>query len=192
MDQGVDVSETSSISATIAGRYATALFDICKESGDLAKLEADMDALGAALADSADLRDMIVSPRVTRDEMVSVVQALAGPMGLSQMTANTLGLMAGKRRLFVLPHFVERVRAMLAEERGEVSAEVTSALPLTPAQADRVADLLRVRFGRNIKLATAVDESLIGGLVVRVGSKMIDASVLAKLAGLQAAMKDAG
>ncbi len=186
------MSETSSISATIAERYALALFEISKEADGLARLEADADALGAALADSPEMREMISSPRVSREEMRAAIDALAGPMGLAESTANTLRLMAEKRRLFVLPQFVAALRARLAEERGEVAAEVVSAVPLSEAQATRVTDLLRVRFGRNIKLSTSVDESLIGGLVVRVGSKMIDTSVRARLAGLQAAMKDAG
>ena len=186
------MSETSSISATIAERYALALFEIFKDAGELARLEEDADTLGAALDDSPELREMIGSPRVSREEMRAAIDALAGPMGLAETTANTLRLMAEKRRLFVLPQFVAAVREKLAEERGEVAADVVSAMPLSEAQANKVSDLLRVRFGRNIKLSTSVDESLIGGLVVRVGSKMIDTSVRARLASLQSAMKDAG
>jgi len=188
----VDVSETASISASIAERYAQALFELAKEAQDLPTLERDADTLAEALATSDDLRALISSPRVTRDEMVNVVEALAGPMELSRTTSQTLGLMASKRRLFVLPQFVANLRAMLADEKGEVEAEVTSAVPLTEAQADRIADLLRVRFGRNIKLNSSVDESLIGGLIVKVGSKMIDTSIRAKLANLQNAMKEVG
>ncbi|MEE4117778.1 MAG: F0F1 ATP synthase subunit delta [Paracoccaceae bacterium] len=188
----MDVSETASISASIAGRYAQALFDICKEAGDLGALEADADALAGALDASDDLRAVIASPRVGRDEMVSMVSALAGAMGLSKMTANTLGLMAEKRRLFTLPQFVSRLRAMIAAEKGEVEAQVTSAVALSDEQKTKIADLLRVRFGRNIKLNTSVDEELIGGLIVKVGSKMIDTSIRTRLANLQNAMKEVG
>jgi len=186
------VSETASISAGIAERYAQALFELSSEAGGLDALEKDADALDAALKTSEDLGKMISSPRVTRAEMAAAVRALAGPMGLSTMTANTLGLMAEKRRLFTLPQFVTKLRAMIAEEKGEVEAEVTSATPLSDDQQDRIAELLRVRFGRNIKLNTSVDESLIGGLIVKVGSKMIDTSIRAKLANLQNAMKEVG
>ncbi|MEM1432165.1 MAG: F0F1 ATP synthase subunit delta [Pseudomonadota bacterium] len=186
------MSETASISATIAERYAQALFEVSKEGSGLAALEADADALTAALAESPELNDIIASPRVTREEQAAAVKALAGPMGLSEMTANTLGLMSAKRRLFTLPQFAAKLREMIAEEKGEVTAEVTSAAPLSDAQRDQVADLLRVRFGRNIKLNTAVDESLIGGLIVKVGSKMIDTSIRAKLTSLQNAMKEVG
>ncbi len=191
-DEGVDVSETASISASIAGRYAQALFDICKEAGDLEALEADADALAGALDASDDLRAVIASPRVGRDEMVAMVGALAGAMGLSKMTANTLGLMAEKRRLFTLPQFVSRLHAMIAAEKGEVEAQVTSAVALSDEQKTKIADLLRVRFGRNIKLNTSVDEELIGGLIVKVGSKMIDTSIRTRLANLQNAMKEVG
>jgi F-type H+-transporting ATPase subunit delta len=188
----VDVSETASISAGIAERYAQARFEISKEQSDLDTLEADADALAEALEASEDLRAAISSPRVTREEMVGFVKALAGPMGLSPMTANTLGLMAEKRRLFALPQFVRQLRAMIAAEKGEVEAQVTSAVALSDAQKTKIADLLRVRFGRNIKLNTSVDEELIGGLIVKVGSKMIDTSIRTRLANLQNAMKEVG
>jgi F-type H+-transporting ATPase subunit delta len=188
----VDVSETASISATIAERYAQALFELMKEAGALDALEADADALGGALDTSEDLRAFIGSPRVSREEMASAVHALSGPLGLSDTTTKTLGLMAENRRLFTLPQLVAKLRAMLAEEKGEVTAEVTSATALTDAQKDKVAEILRVRFGRNVKLNTSVDESLIGGLIVKVGSKMIDTSIRAKLASLQNAMKEVG
>ncbi|MEL6204895.1 MAG: F0F1 ATP synthase subunit delta [Pseudomonadota bacterium] len=186
------MSETASISASIAGRYAQALFELSKEAGTLPQLETDTDALADALAASEDLRAVINSPRVTRAEMVGTVQALSGPLGLSGMMANTLGLMADKRRLFVLPQFVRSLREMIADEKGEVTAEVTSAAALTDAQAARVTDLLKTRFGKDIKLKTSIDESLIGGLIVKVGSKMIDTSIRAKLANLQNAMKEVG
>ena len=191
-DEGVTVSETASISASIAERYAQALFEISKESQDLARLEADADALAEALDVSSDLRAVLSSPRVSREEMSGVVAALAEPLGLSKTTANTLALMADKRRLFVLPQFVAKLRSLLAEERGEVEAQVTSAVALSDAQATKLADLLRVRFGRNVKLKASVDEDLIGGMIVKVGSKMIDTSIRAKLANLQNAMKEVG
>jgi len=176
----------------IAERYAQALFEISKEGGGLEALEKDADALTAALEESRDLRDMISSPRISREEQASAIKALAGPLGLSEMTANTLGLMAGNRRLFTLPQLAAKLRDMIAAEKGEVSAQVTSATALSDAQRDQVAELLRVRFGRNIKLNTSVDEDLIGGLIVKVGSKMIDTSIRAKLARLQNAMKEVG
>jgi len=186
------VSEPASISSGIAARYATALFDLAKEEGTLAQLEADADALTAALAASADLRAVIASPVITRDEQAAAIAALARAMNLSALTANTLALMASKRRLFVLPQLAADLTARIAAEKGEVTAEVTSAAALTPDQAGKLAASLKAKIGKDVKLKTAVDETLIGGLVVKLGSTMIDTSVKSKLAALQNAMKEVG
>jgi F-type H+-transporting ATPase subunit delta len=186
------VSEPASISAGIAARYASALFEMAGETGTTATLTADIETLDAALTDSADLRGMIASPLLSRDEQEAAIGALAGRLGLAAMTGNTLRLMAQKRRLFVLPQLLAALRAMLAAARGEVTAEVAAAAPLTEAQAGALADTLSARIGKTVKLKTHVDETLIGGLVVKVGSTMIDTSVKAKLAALQNAMKEVG
>ncbi len=186
------MSETASISSSIAGRYAQALFELAKDEGKLAALEADTDALSAALDTSVDLKAMISSPIYTRDEQTSAIDAIADGMGLDGLTRNGLALMANKRRLFTLPHVVKALGEKIADEKGEVTAEVTSATALTPAQSGAIAETLASRFGKQIKLNTTVDESLIGGLIVKVGSKMIDTSVRAKLANLQNAMKEVG
>jgi F-type H+-transporting ATPase subunit delta len=135
---------------------------------------------------------MIGSPVVTRDEQAAAIAAIAKKMKLSALTANTLALMASKRRLFVLPQLVTDVLARIAAEKGEVTAEVTSAAALTADQAKKLAATLKARVGKDVKLKTAVDESLIGGLVVKLGSTMIDTSVRSKLAALQNAMKEVG
>jgi F-type H+-transporting ATPase subunit delta len=188
----VDVSEPASISRGVAARYATALFDLAKESKKLKALESDVVALGAAVADSADLRDVIASPVVSRDEHVGIVTAIAKKAKLSPITANTLALMAQNRRLFVLPHLVEALAAMLADERGEVTAEVTSAKPLTKTQSDKLAKTLTAKFGKDVTINATVDDALIGGLIVKVGSKMIDTSIASKLSSLQNVMKEVG
>lgn len=187
-----DVSEPASISQGIAARYAQALFDLSKEAKALKALEADTDALDAALKASADLRDMIASPVLTRDDQARAIAAVAAKMKLSDLAANTLALMASKRRLFVLPQLVADLRARIAEEKGEVTAEVASAVELTAEQAKALAETLQASVGKTVKLNTTVDESLIGGLVVKVGSKMIDTSIRSKLASLQNAMKEVG
>ncbi|AWB49804.1 F0F1 ATP synthase subunit delta [Gemmobacter aquarius] len=186
------MSEPASISTGIAARYATALFDLAKEEGGLVALEADADALAAALAASPELVAMIGSPLVSRDEQTGAITAIAAKMGLSALVANTLALMAQKRRLFVLPHLVNDLLARIATEKGEVTAEVTSAAALTADQAQKLAATLKARVGKDVKLKTAVDSTLIGGLVVKLGSTMIDTSVKSKLAALQNAMKEVG
>jgi F-type H+-transporting ATPase subunit delta len=185
------LAEPASISTGIAGRYAAAAFDLAREEGQLDALEADLTALDAALTDSADFREMIASPILTRDEQGRAIGALAGRMGLSRTMTNVLGLMAQKRRLFALPQLVAALRARLAAERGEVEASVTSAQPLSAEQEERLRRELSTSQGRTVRLRTSVDEGLIGGLVVRVGSKMIDTSIRSRLAALQGALTDA-
>lgn len=188
----VDVSEPASISAAIAGRYATAIFDLAQEAKGLDALEADVGALDAALASSADLRDLISSPIYSREAQGAAIAALAVKMGLSAPLANGLKLMAQKRRLFALPQLLKGLAAAIAEAKGEVTAEVTSATELSAAQAKKLAETLKKQTGKTVKLNVAVDESLIGGMIVKLGSRMIDTSVKAKLASLQNAMKEVG
>ena len=186
------MSEPASISSGIAERYATAVFDLAKEGKALPALEADVAALDAALAGSAPLRAMLTSPVYSREEMGAAITALAAKMGLSATTTGTLGIMAQNRRLFALPALLSQLKRMIADEKGEVSAEVTAAAPLTKAQSDALAKTLKARFGKTVKLNVAVDDTLIGGLIVKVGSKMIDTSIRSKLAALQNSMKEVG
>ncbi len=187
------MSEPALISASIAGRYATAIFDLVRDAKGLPALEADIEALDGALAISADLRALISSPLYTRADQSNSLAALAKKMKLSPLLANALALMADKRRLFVLPQLLVALRAMIADEKGEITAEVTAAQPLTKTEADALTKaLMKARAGKTVKLNVAVDESLIGGLVVKVGSKMIDTSIRAKLGQLQNAMKEVG
>ncbi len=186
------MSEPASISSGIAARYATAIFEIAKENKSLAKLESDITDLSAALAESAEMRDFIASPVLTREEQQKAMAALGEKMGLDAVVKNALGLMAQKRRLFVLPHLFAHLRKMIADDKGEVSAEVVSATALTKAQSEKLAKTLKANIGKDVKISATVDESLIGGLVVKVGSKMIDTSIRAKLNSLQNAMKEVG
>jgi F-type H+-transporting ATPase subunit delta len=186
------VSEPASISSGIAARYATALFELAREAKTLGALEADADALTAALAASADFRTLILSPVISRDDQAASVAAIAAKMGLSDLTANTLQVLAAKRRLFVLQYMLTDLAARIAVEKGEVTAEVASATALNAAQIKSLAATLKARVGKDVKLKTTVDESLIGGLVVKLGSTMIDTSIKAKLAALQNAMKEVG
>jgi F-type H+-transporting ATPase subunit delta len=186
------VSEPASISTGIAARYATALFELASEEKALKALESDIDTLDGALGDSADLRDLIHSPIYGREETAAAIGGVADKMGLHAITGNTLRLMASKRRLFVLPALLASLREKIAEHKGEVTAEVTSAKALTKAQTDKLVASLKASFGKTINLKATVDESIIGGLVVKVGSKMIDTSVRSKLNALQNTMKEVG
>ncbi|PVA05907.1 F0F1 ATP synthase subunit delta [Thalassorhabdomicrobium marinisediminis] len=187
----VDVSEPASISSGIAKRYATAVFDLSKDANSLAGLESDINTLSAALDDSDDLRDLMSSPLYSRTQQSDAVVAVARKMGLSDTMTNTLALMASKRRLFAVPQMLTALRDMIATEKGEVTAEVVSAKSLTKEQSDKLAQTLKASVGSDVNINATVDESLIGGLVVKVGSKMIDTSVKSKLNALQNTMKEA-
>lgn len=188
----VDVSEPASISTGIAARYATAVFELAKESDNLTALEGDITALEGALADSADFNSLISSPIHSREAQAKAIAAIADRMGLSETMGSTLALMASKRRLFVLPQLVRALRAAIAEDKGEVAADVVSAKPLTKTQEGKLAKSLKSSFGKDVIINATVDESLIGGLVVKVGSKMIDTSIRSRLNSLQNAMKEVG
>lgn len=176
----------------IATRYAQALFEIAKDDNGLKALEADTNALGAALIESPELAAMIASPVVAREDQARAMAAIATAMNLSPMMGNTIALMANKRRLFVLPQLVADLKARIAVEKGEVTADVVSATKLSAAQATKLAATLKARVGKDVKLNASVDATLIGGLIVKLGSTMIDTSVKARLAALQNAMKEVG
>lgn len=186
------MSDTGSISSGIAARYATAIFELAKDAKKLSAVEKDFDALAVALDESAALSDLISSPVYSRDDMVNAILAIAKKMKLSKDVTNTLGLMAAKRRLFILPSLISTVKEMIAEEKGEITAEVTAAKALTKAQQDKLAKTLKSTVGKDVNVTVSVDETLIGGLIVKVGSKMIDSSIKSKLSNLQNAMKEVG
>jgi len=188
----VDVSEPASISSGIAERYATAIFELSKESKSLDGLESNITDLAAALDASAELRDMIASPVLSRAEQGAAMAAVGKKLDLDPALQNGLAVMADKRRLFVLPQLLQQLTALIAEDKGEVTADVTSAKALTKAQSEKLAKTLKARVGKDVKINAAVDESLIGGLVVKVGSKMIDTSIRSRLDSLQNAMKEVG
>lgn len=188
----VDVSETASISTGIAARYATAVFELALDGKKLKALESDIDALDTALSESADLQALISSPLYSRDEQSAAIATLSKKMKLSPIVGNTLSLMAQKRRLFVLPQLLGSLRDLIADENGEVTAEVTAAKKMTKAQQDKLAKTLKASVGKDVKINMAIDESLIGGLIVKVGSRMIDTSIRSKLSNLQNAMKEVG
>ena len=188
----VDVTEPASISTGIAERYATAVFELVKAENALTTLETDIAVLDDAMGASDALSALIYSPVYSREEQGKAVSALAAKMDLSSTMTNTLGLLAANRRLFVLPQLLLQLREMIAEDKGEVTAEVMSAKALTKAQSDKLAAQLTTAVGKTVALKTAVDESLIGGLIVKVGSKMIDTTVKSKLNALQNTMKEVG
>ena len=184
------MSDTNPASG-VAGRYATALFELAEETGALDAVEGHMAALRSALRDSAELRAVIASPAYTRDEQGRAMAALCKAMNIGAPVGNLIALMAANRRLFALPDVIRGFDALLARKRGVVSAEVRSAAPLSDDQRADLERTLREATGAKIDLTAIVDETLIGGLVVKVGSRMIDTSIRSQLAKLQTVMKEA-
>jgi len=183
---------SNSLTSGVAGRYATALFEIARDGNLLDEVERDLREIETIHANSADFREILANPVYTREQQGKALAAIASAMGLGQTAASTLGLMAKNRRLFVLPELIAQVKGLIAAHRGEVTAEVTAATTLTQAQLDALSAKLKESVGKNVKIDVTVDESLIGGLVVKVGSRMIDTSIRSKLSALQNVMKEVG
>lgn len=186
------MSEPASISSGIADRYATAVFDLSQEAGSIDALHQDVATLSEAVKSSDDLSTLLNSPLYSRAQQEAGIAAVAQKLGVSPVLANTLRLMAQKRRLFVVPALVAALKERIAAAKGIVTAEVTSAKPLTKTQADKLSKVLKAKVGSDVEIETTVDESLIGGLIVKLGSKMIDTSIRSKLNALQNTMKEVG
>jgi F-type H+-transporting ATPase subunit delta len=176
----------------LAGRYATALFDLASEQKALDAVANDLKTLRQMMTDSADLARLIASPVIGREDQAKGMTALAERAGFNALTRNIVGVLAMNRRLFALSDVIDSFLARLAESRNEIAADVTSATPLSEQQVSAVAEALRQAMGRTVTVNTKVDQRLLGGLVVRVGSRMVDSSLRTKLQKLQLAMKGIG
>lgn len=181
-------SETSGVSG-LGERYATALYELADEQKSLDEVAADLRTLRGMIDESADLRRLIRSPVLTRAEQGKAIAALAARAGFQRLVTNILGLLARNRRLFVLPEVIEAYLAELASRRGEVTAQVIAAQQLSEAQRQTLDEKLRRAVGGKVAIELRVDPSLLGGLVVKLGSRMVDASLSSKLQRLQLAMK---
>ena len=183
----MDIS--AGIQASLSGRYASALFELASESGTVTSVETDLETLGNALSESADLRNAISNPQLSRDEQGKAVAAIASHLSLSELTTRFIGVLAGNRRLAKLPEMISAFKTIAAAQRGEVTATVTSAHPLSDDQIATLKNKLTARQGRTVMLSADVDPDLLGGLVVTIGSERIDASIRTRLNSLSQAMK---
>jgi F-type H+-transporting ATPase subunit delta len=183
------VENSGGITASLQGRYASALFDLASEGGTVSAVESDLEKIGQALIESDDLAALIRNPRVSRDASGAVMEEVSRLLGLSDLTRRFLGVLAANRRLTRLPEIIRAFAAIAAAARGEVTAQVTSAHSLTDSQLEALRQKLEAREGRQVKLSTSVDEDLLGGLVVTIGSKRIDSSIRTRLNSLANAMK---
>lgn len=183
--EGTGVSE-------LASRYASALFDLADGQQALDQTAQDLMSVKALLAESADLRRLIGSPLLARNEQERAMEAVLVAAGIGELVRKFVGLVARNRRLFTLPGMIDGYLAQLARRRGEVTARITVARPLTDVQWNQLAAALNQSEGGNVKLNVWVDPSLIGGMIVKIGSRMVDSSVRTKLNKLQIAMKGVG
>lgn len=177
------------ITAGLAGRYAVALFDLARESNAIDAVAKSLSDLRAGLTESTDLSALIASPVVGRDDAASAMAAVAKAMKIDPLTAKFLGVLAENRRLADLPKMIDAFAAIVAAHRGEVTAKVTSAHPLSADQLKELTANLKTRVGRDVSVATTVDPAILGGLVVQLGSQLIDGSIRTRLNSFAQAMK---
>lgn len=175
--------------AGLAGRYATAVFELAQEQNSVEALEKDFAALKAMIRESDDMARLVRSPVFSREDQEKGMNAILHRMEAAPLTRRFVLLLAAKRRMFVLIDIIGVYQALVARMRGEVRAAVTSARPLNDAEVAELKAALKAKLGRDAILDTDVDPSLLGGLVVKVGSRMIDSSLRTKLNGLRAAMR---
>jgi F-type H+-transporting ATPase subunit delta len=183
----VDIS--SGIQASLAGRYALALFELAREEKQLESVGASLATVRRALAESEDFRALTTSPLIGREAAVKAIGPTADVLGLDPLTRNFLGVLAQNRRLSQLGNVIRAFNLLAARHRGEVTAEVTSAHPLDDDQVEAIKANLRTRTGRDIAVDMNVDPAILGGLVVKIGSQMIDGSIRTKLNSLAQAMR---
>jgi len=186
----ISLSASNSVLANIARPYAAALFDLASETKSIAKVEKDLSEMGTLISSNEDLSRLLTSPVISAEAKTAAVEKILTKAKLNETVANFIRAVARNGRLFVLPTMIEVFGELCAKSRGEISAEVISAAPLNKKQLDDLAKTLKNKTGKTVALDTSVDPSLIGGLVVRVGSQMIDSSLKTKLSAMKIAMKE--
>ena len=173
----------------LAGRYANAVFELAAEARLVDHVAADFAALGNAIHASPDLARLVRSPAFSREDQERALSAILEKMAVNPLTRKFILLVAAKRRLFALEAIIAAFNRQVARLKGEVEAEVTSARPLSAPETEELKRVLKAQLGREPRLNTRVDPSLLGGLVIKLGSRMIDSSIRTKLDGMRAAMK---
>lgn len=176
----------------VAERYASALFDLAKEQNAHVPVEQELTRFQGLIDESADLRRLIRSPSFSAKDQTNALSAVMARAGIGGLASNFVKVLAQNRRLFILSDVIKNYRLIAARARGEVSAAVTSAHPLSDAQMQSLKDQLRASVGREVTIQSKVDPTLLGGLVVKVGSRMIDSSLRTKIEQLKVAMKGTG
>ena len=183
------VENSGGIQASLSGRYATALFGLARDEKAIDAVSASLQALKTALAESDDFRRLVASPLVSRDEAMKAVEAVAPMLGLDPLTTKFLGVLAQNRRLGQLGAVIRAYGSLAARHRGEITAEVTSAHALSATQVKALQAKLKTQLARDVAVDLTVDPAILGGLIVKIGSRQIDSSIRSKLNTLAIAMK---
>ena len=183
------VATTDQTVSGVPGRYASALFELATEEKATEEVSRQLSTFQSAIDQSEDLSRLVRSPVFSSEDQVSALGAVAGQLGITGTTLNFLKLVAKNRRLSVIPDMIKAFATLLAASKGEVAGEVTSAEPLSATQLADLKAALKSALGRDVALTTRVDSSLLGGLIVKVGSRMMDNSLKTKLQTLKIAMK---
>ncbi|MDX3927607.1 MAG: F0F1 ATP synthase subunit delta [Shinella sp.] len=186
------VADTSQLISGVAERYASSLFELALEAGSAEKVGSELDRFQALIDGSPDLQRLIVSPVFSSEDQVKAISAIADKAGIQGLVANFLKVVASNRRLFAVPGMIRAYRVIAARHRGEISAEVTSAHALSAAQQNELKVALKGVTGKDVAIAVTVDPSILGGLIVKVGSRQIDTSLRTKLSTLKLALKEVG
>ena len=186
------VADTSHGTSGVAERYASSLFELALEAGVVEAVGADLDRFQALLDESDDLKRLVVSPVFSAEDQSKAISAIAEKAGISGLAANFLQVVANNRRLFAVPGMIASYRTTAAAHRGEIVAEVTSAHALDEAQETELKAALKSVTGKDVTIDLTVDPSLLGGLIVKVGSRQIDTSLRTKLSTLKLALKEVG
>lgn len=186
------VADTSQVISGVAERYASSLFELALEAGALDTVGADLNRFQAMIDSSDDLKRLVLSPVFSAEDQTKAVVALCEKAGLGGLVANFLKVVAGNRRLFVISGMIASFRQIAARHRGEVSAEVTSAHALSTEQENELKAALKSVTGKDVTIAVSIDPSILGGLIVKVGSRQIDTSLRTKLSTLKLALKEVG
>lgn len=186
------VADTSQVISGVAERYASSLFELALEAGSIEAVGADLNRFQAMIDSSDDLKRLVLSPVFSAEDQTKAVVALCEKAGLGALVANFLKVVAGNRRLFAVSGMIASFRQIAARHRGEVSAEVTSAHALTTEQENELKAALKSVTGKDVTIAVSIDPSILGGLIVKVGSRQIDTSLRTKLSTLKLALKEVG
>lgn len=177
--------------AGLAGRYALAVFELAQEERAVETVANDFAGLNQLIAESPDLMRLVRAPVFSREEQAAGMNGVLNRMEASALTRRFILLLASKRRLFALPDIIRAYRSLVAKQKGEMAAQVTSARPLSNEEMDELRATLKSRLSRDVQLESHIDPSLLGGLVVQVGSRMIDSSIRTKLNNMRMALRGA-